>query len=205
MTTQQIIEHFRLLVDDDKTLSPDEELIVTNKVYRKILNNRPWSFLTTTFTGTTSTSVPYIALPSDFKRFVPYDGYDNGKYSIFLGADSVPYNLINHSDSFNYGNYHDADGFFYLDAKQKRLYFTKQPTEARTITFPYIYRPSDLTLITEPIFDSDYHYAISHGMVSDYYIADQTPKGRTYYEENEFKFDEMLQQMIMDDELLTLT
>jgi hypothetical protein len=203
--TQQIIDHKNLLVDDDKTFSEDEELIVANKVYRKILNSRPWSWLMTTFTGTTSTSVPYISLPSDFKRFVPYNGYDEGRYSIFIGTDSVPYHLITQSDSFNYGNYHDADGFFYIDAKQNRLYFTKQPTEAKTVTFPYIYRPSDLTLVTSPIFDSDYHYAISHGMISDYYIADQTPKGRTYYGENEARFDEMLQQMIMDDELLTLT
>jgi hypothetical protein len=203
--TQEIIDHKNLLVDDDTTFSEGEELIVANKIYRKIFNSRPWSWLVTTFTSTTSTSVPYIDLPANFKKFIPFDGYDNGRYSIFVGDDSVPYRLISLSDSFNYGNYHDADGYFYLDSKNRRLYFTKQPTEAKTVTFPYVYRPDDLTPETEPVFDEDYHYAISHGMVSDYYIADQTPKGRTYYGENEAKFDEMLQQMIMDDELLTLT
>lgn len=205
MTGQDIINHFHTLVDDDTTLSTDEELLLANKVYRKILNNRQWSWLLTTFTGIQSTTLPYITLPTDFKRFVPFDGDDDGRYSIFVGTDSVPYNLITQSDSFNYGSYHNADGYFYLDAKNKRLYFTKQPATASSITFPYIYRPSDLTLLTEPIFDSDYHYMISHGMISDYYISDQTPKARTYYLENEAKFDEFLQQMIMDEELLTLT
>lgn len=203
--TQEIIAHKYTLTDDDTTLSVDEELVIANKQYRRVLNSRPWSWLVTTFTGTTSTQAPYIDLPDDFKKFVPFNGQDDGRYSIFVGDDSVPYRMISLSDSFNYGNYHNADGYFYLDSKNRRLYFTKQPTEAKTVTFPYIYRPDDLTLDTEPIFDEDYHYAISHGMISDYYIADQTPKGRTYYEENEAKFDEMLQQMIMDDELLTLT
>lgn len=43
---------------------------------------------------------------------------------------------------------------------------------------------------------------IAHGMVSDYYISDQTPKGRTYYAENEAKYDEYLQGMLMDNALL---
>jgi hypothetical protein len=205
MTGQLIIDHFHTLTDDDTTLSTDEELILLNKVYRKILNRIQWNYLITTHTGTTSTTLPYITLPSDFKRFVPFDGEDDGRYSIFVGTDSVPYNLISQSDSFNYGNYYNADGFFYLDIKNNRLYFTKQPTEVKTITFPYIYRPDDITLLTSPIFDSDYHYAISHGMVADYHIADNTPKGRTYYQENEAKFDEYLQQMIMENELQTLT
>lgn len=195
MTTEEIIDHFHTLTDDDTTLSSDEELVLAEKVYRKILRRANWEFLRTPFSDTTSISVPYIALPADFRSVIPVD-YRN---IIYYGDSNSEYRIIQNQRRLDYdGN----EGYVYLDMKNKRLYFTKQPTEAKTIQFDYIYRPDALTLESEPVFDEDYHYAISHGMVSDYYIADQTPKGRTYYAENEGKYDEYIQGMLMDNALL---
>ncbi len=191
MTTQQIIDHKNLLVDDDTTLSSDEDLILANKSYRKVLSESRWPFLIKRHTATQSTTVPYIALPADFKSFAPVDG----KYNAFIGTSASEYPLISIVDSINYNGY---DGRVYVDLANSRLQFTKQPTEAKSVDFFYIYQPNDLTLITSPIFPSEYHYMISHDMVTDYYISDQTPKGRTYYAENMAKYDDYLQRMKMD-------
>lgn len=190
-TTQEIIDHFHTLTDDDTTLSEDEELLLANKSYRKVLSESNWPFLIKKHTATQSTTVPYIALPADFKRFAPVDG----KYYAFIGDSASEYPLISIVDSVTYDGY---DGRVYLDLANSRLQFTKQPSEAKSVTFFYIYRPDDLTLVTEPIFLVEYHYMISHDMVTDYYISDQTPKGRTYYAENMAKYDEILQRMKMD-------
>jgi hypothetical protein len=195
MTTQEIINHFHTLVDDDTTLSSDEELLLAEKVYRKILRKTNWEFLRTPFSGTSSTTVPYIALPADFRSVIPV----NGKNIVYYGTSNSEYHLIPNQRRLDYDG---SDGYVYLDMRNRRLQFTKQPTEAKTVQFDYIYRPTELAVLTEPVFDKDYHYAISHGMVSDYYISDQTPKGRTYYAENEAKYDEYIQGMLMDNALL---
>lgn len=196
MTTQEIIDHFHTLVDNDTQFAPEEELLLANKSYRKVLSENVWPFLIKRHTTTQSTTVPYVALPSDFKNFAPVDG----KYTAFIGTSASEYGLISIVDSLNYDGY---DGKVYLDLANNRLQFTKQPTETKSVDFFYIYRPADLALDTSPVFPSEYHYMISHDMVTDYYIADQTPKGRTYYSENMAKYDEILQRMKMDYALMT--
>jgi hypothetical protein len=195
-TTQEIINHFHTLTDDDTTLSEDEELVLANKSYRKVLSESRWPFLIKRHTATQSTTVPYIDLPDGFKSFAPVDG----KYTAFIGDSASEYPVISIVDSINYDGY---DGRVYLDLANSRLQFTKQPTEAKSVDFFYIYRPNDLELDTEPVFPSEYHYMISHDMVTDSYISDQTPKGRTYYSENMAKYDEILQRMKMDYALMS--
>jgi hypothetical protein len=195
--TQEIIDHFHTLTDDDTTLSPEEELVLAIKSYRKILSESAWPFLIKRHTATQSTTVPYIALPADFKNFAPVEG----KYHAYIGPSGSEYPLVSIVDSVKYTNY---DGKVYLDLANSRLQFTHQPTEAKSVDFFYIYRPADLTLEAEPVFPDEYHYMISHDMVTDYYISDQTPKGRTYYAENMMKYDEFLQRMKMDYALLNI-
>jgi hypothetical protein len=46
-----------------------------NDVYGDICDDRDWEWLKATATGTTSTTVPYIALPADFKKMtISYNG-----------------------------------------------------------------------------------------------------------------------------------
>lgn len=194
-TTQEILDHFHTLTDDDTTLSQDEELVLANKAYRKILRAAPWEFLKSPYSAVQSASVPYVALPADFRRFVT----EQGRTSLYVGDANSDLALVPASRSTHYAN---QSGFAYLDMRNARLVFTRQPLQADAVSGWYIYRPADLGPDDEPVFDEDYHYAIAHAMVSDYYISDQTPKGRTYYEENEAKFDELLQAMLMDNALL---
>lgn len=135
MTTQEIINHFHTLVDDDTTLSSDEELVLAEKVYRKVLRRVPWEFLRTPFSGTSSTLVPYIALPSDFRSLIPVQNRE----VFYYGTDNQSYRIIPMARRIEFTA---ADGFAYLDMKNRRLVFTKQPAEAKIIQFDYIYRPN---------------------------------------------------------------
>jgi hypothetical protein len=65
------MQRFQLQIDDSSELSDSESLDLANEVYREIQNDRDWSWLQATHTGTTSTTVPYVALPTDFKKVLP--------------------------------------------------------------------------------------------------------------------------------------
>lgn len=71
LTGTQILERFYLQIDDDAALSSDEALALANEVLFEIYQDRDWEFLKTSYTGVQSTSVPYIALPSDFRNLSP--------------------------------------------------------------------------------------------------------------------------------------
>lgn len=194
MTTQEIIDKFNLYFDDGSELSSDEELDLAEKVYRKVLDHKDWEFLKKEYSGTTSTSVPYIALPDDFKNItVNYDDeYGEPNQVVFVGPNNDIYRVIPFSQR---RNYRDADGYCYIDMRQNRLYFTKQPSEAKSVEFDYIYKPDALTTSTSPVWDDDHHDIIHHGMVVDAYSIDQTEKGRAYYAENMEAYNEILQRM----------
>lgn len=197
MLTSEIIEKFNLYVDDSSELSSSEELDLANKIYKKVLNFKDWEFLKKAHTDTMSTSVDYIALPADFRSIaINYELYDEPAQVIFVGTDYEPYRIIPFSNRRSYRN---QKGYAYIDARQSRLYFTKQPDEAKSIEFDYIYKPDDLTLATSPVFSEDYHDIVYHGMVLDFYSIDMTPKGETYDSENQAAYVDYLEAMSEDD------
>ena len=204
-TTQEIITSFELYVDDATELSSAEELTLANKIYRKVLNNRPWSFLKKSFAGTTSTTVSYIALPSDFKFIIPNNNYtdntiDNAPVSsatvVFVGTTYEPYRVVNWSDRRQYRN---EANICYIDPVSSRLYFTIQPTSALTVEFDYVYKPDDLTLATRPVWDADFDDIITHGMASEDYIIQQFDKAKSYSQENQLKYNNYLLDMQYQD------
>ena len=87
MNGQAILNKFYLQVDDSSELSDAEALDLANDVYGDVCDDRAWSWLRATYSGTTSASVPYIALPSDFNIILP--NYSQG-YSIGGGSAGVP-------------------------------------------------------------------------------------------------------------------
>ena len=145
MTTEDIINRFNRQVDDSSELSSDEELALLNQVYKEIQLLRSWEWLKKSATGTTSTTLPYIALPSDFRAFSPNREYEyqygNGSV-VFVGTNYQPFRVVSWS---NRRNYRDLDGYCYLDIPNSRLYFTKQPTEAKAIEYDYLMYAPDLT------------------------------------------------------------
>ena len=194
MNTAQIIAKFNLYIDDGSELSSAEELALANKIYRQVLDEKDWEFIKKEYAGTTSASVPYIALPSDFKNIVVNYDDEDGEPSqvVFVGQNHDVYKIIPFSQR---RNYRDNSGFCYIDKRQGRLYFTEQPAGAYDVEFDYVYNPDDLTLATSPVWDSIHHDIIHHAMVIDFYSIEQTEKTRSYYQENLIAYGKVLQRM----------
>ena len=197
MNGEQIIEQFNLYVDDGSELSSEEELQLLNKIYRQVLDEKEWVFLRKPFSGSTSTSVPYIALPDDFKS-IAVNWYENQEPEqiVFVGTNFEQFKII---PFMQRRNYRDMDGYCYLDMLNRRLVFTKQPTSVKTVEFDYIYAPDDLTLATTPVFDPEgnlgHAIIIMHGMVVDFYSIEATEKERAYYNENVNGYNKVLGRM----------
>lgn len=203
--TQEIINNFETYVDDSTELSTSEELTLANKIYRMVLNDRPWSFLKKDFIGTTSATVPYVTLPDDFKYiFANYNYTDNtietvqraAPIVVFIGDKYEPYRVVNWSDRRQYRN---QSNVCYIDPITNRLYFTVQPTSVQSVEFDYIYKPADLTLDTRPVWDSDFDFIITHGMASDDYIIQQFDKAKSYSQENRALYSKYLLDMQYKD------
>jgi len=193
MTGQDIIDDFNLQVDDASELSSDEELSLLNKIYKEVANDRPWEWLKTTATGTTSVSVPYVALPADFKEM----SLNKDNVSIvFVGTEYREYRLIPFSSR---RDHRDQDGFCYIDVPNQRLYFTLQPTAAESIEYDYIKRPADLTTGTSPLFNSTYHPILFYGMAARFPSIEQADKGESYSKENRAEYLRYLTDMQVED------
>lgn len=197
-TGQQIITEFEMQVDDTTELSSVEELILLNRIYRKILAHKAWLFLQKPHTATQSTSVDYIALPSDFDYLAPAGQYsDIGEtatypYVVFVGTDLRKYIVVNYADRRQYDN---KDGYCYVDPINNRLVFTKQPTSAETVQFDYIYVPDDITLVTSPVIPAKFHDMFAYGMAVDDMIIQMFEKSRSTAQENNSFFQAKLDDM----------
>jgi len=192
MITSQIITSFETYVDDTTELSSDQELTLANKIYRRVLNAKVWEFLKKEFVGTTSGAT--ITLPADFMNMLENYGYtDNtieqgGKY-VFIGPNLTPYKVVNWSDRKQYRNDKQV---CYMDIVAGTLNFPQTPDSGLAVSFDYIYKPADLTLLTSPVFPSDFHDIIYHGMAVDDYIIQQFDKARSYASENKSMYDNYL-------------
>lgn len=190
--TQTLIENFETYVDDTSELSSAQELTLANKIYRKVLNAKVWEFLKKEYTGTTSGAT--ITLPADFVVLLNNYSYtDNtieqgGKY-VFIGTNLTPYKVVNWSDR---KQYRTTKQVCYIDIVAGTLNFPVTPDSGLAVSFDYIYKPADLTLITSPVFPSDFHDIIYHGMAVDDYIIQQFDKARSYAGENKTMYDQYL-------------
>lgn len=195
MQASNIIARYNLQVDDASQLSSDEELGLANEVYVDIANDRPWEWLRSTATGTTSTSVPYIALPSDFKEMTM--NKDNVSV-VFVGTDYSEYKVVPFASR---RDYRDQDGFCYIDVPNSRLYFTLQPTSAKTIEYDYIKRPTAMATATaSPLVTTDqFGKLIAYGMAAKFAPIEQTEKGASYQKENQVEYYKMLSDLRMED------
>lgn len=200
MTGTNIIARFQLQVDDASELSTDESLALLNEVYSDVCNDRDWEWLKTTATGTTSISVPYIALPSNFKQMIP-NSYNESV--VFVGTDYQEYKVIPFSSR---RDYRDQDGFCYVDMVNRRLYFTKQPTSAKAIEYDYIATPTALTGATAPIVTTDqFGTLIAYGMAAKFNPIEQTEKSASYRAENQIEYTKMLSDFRLEDANIKLS
>lgn len=204
MTKGDIITKFELYMDDTTELSSQEESDLFDKIYSKVCDERPWQFARSAGTGTTSISVPYIALPSDFS-YIANDGNrtDIASYAegpiVFVGPNLSPYRVINFSDRRQYT---DQDGYVYVDIANLRLYFTKQPASALAVEFDYQAVPASLTTTQSPAFPARFHDVLYHGMCSDDFIIQQSDKAKSYASEHKGAYDGYISRMALWDSRL---
>ena len=194
MTGVNIIARYNLQVDDASELSPAEELSLLNEVYYEVADDRDWEWLKATASGNTSTSVPYIALPTDFKKVLPNK---DSKSVVFVGTSFQEYEVIPFSSRREHRN---EGGFCYIDVPNQRLVFTKQPTSVEAVEYDYILRPPALSLITAPLVSTDrMGECLAYGMASRFYAIEQTDKGNSYANENKVEFLRILSDLATED------
>ena len=200
MTSDNIIERFHLQVDDSSELSTSEEFDLLNEIYTNVQNDRPWEWLKATATGNTSTSVPYIALPADFKEIS--QNKDN-RSVVFVGSDYSEYTVIPFESRRDFRN---TDGFCYIDVPNQRLYFTLQPTSVKAIEYDYIKVAPTLTTGTSPLVTSDqFGKMLAYGMSEKFSPIEQSDKSKSYANENRSTYLSMLQDFAVQDAQIKLS
>jgi len=186
MTKLELINKAILYLDDSSELSTQEFSDLFDKCYRLINADRPWEGTKTAFTGTTSTTVPHVALPTDFLYLVANNNYtEQSEYAkgpvVFRGTDYTPYPVVSWSDRRQYRNQACA----YIDFAGSKLYFTVQPTVAESVEYDYHAQKTALTDNDSPWFPAEFHDAIYHMMVADDFIIQQSDKAKSYRNENQ--------------------
>jgi hypothetical protein len=196
-TKLETITKFNLYMDDTSELSSTEEGALYDKIYNKISTDRPWEGTKSSATGTLSTTLPYVSLPSNFAYLVSNQNYSrSGEYgagpAILVGTDYTPYKVVSWSDR---RQYRDAEGYAYVDFANSRLYFTKQPTSALSYEFDYHAFPTALANGDSPWFPEQFHDVIYHGMCVDSFVMQQSDKAKSYAKENQQMYQEYLDKM----------
>lgn len=220
LTGQNIIDNFGAYTGDTTELSTQAELNLMDKIYRKVLNNRPWEFLKKAATGTASLNGNgqlQITLPADFGYIItnsfssdPETGAgpsslnmsaqgnsDNGAGRvIFMQTASgiyTPVTVVNFSDRRSYLN---RAGYAYQDIANGVLVFTQNPTYTDlTYEFDYIYDPDPITLTTSPVFPARFHTILQHGMAVDDMTLQLFDRAHSYAKENQDAFASILSDM----------
>jgi hypothetical protein len=210
MTGQDILNQFHNYTGDQSELSTEDELILLNNIYDSILSDRPWEFLKTSTSGSilSDGTVSYITLPEDFRFFIENNQktdnsqttYNNASQKvIFVGPNYTPYQIVNWSDRRQFQN---TSGYAYPDLANNRIVFTVPPADS-TYEFDYIKNWSPVTLVTSPIFPSDFHNMIHQYMAVDSVIINLFDRAHSYAKENQTGADELFKAMCYWNSMLT--
>lgn len=196
-TKLSLITRFDLYMDDTSDLSSTETGTLFDKIYNKVSAERPWEGTKKEASGTTSTSVPYVSLPSDFSYLVSNQNWTrSGEYgsgpAILVGPTYTPYKVVNWSDR---RQYRDADGICYIDFANSRLYFAKQPASALAYEFDYHATPVALADGDSPWFPEQFHDVIYHGMCVDSFMIQQSDKAKSYAKEHQQQYQAYMDSM----------
>lgn len=199
MTGQQILDQFRLEVDNQDDLSDSEALQLANDVLSDIYNDRDWAFLMKTASGTLDTTNTEISLPSDFRELA--DNFDDQesviKKVLYVGTNYEPYPFIQMTER---RQYRDQRGFVYIDYRQNNFVLTAaEQADSRSYEFEYIYIPSDISLLTSPILPARFHKMVAFGMAVKWNDIDGTDKSFSYRAENAFKFEQEMIKLSQQD------
>lgn len=211
MTLQEIINKFHTYTDDQSELSSQEEIDLANDVYQDIYSDRDWEWLKKEASGTLDSftnSDSHINVPSDFMRFSVNNNMTDNTYEpdnnavpkvvYIITADGSydPWQVVNFSDRRKYLN---RSGFCWYDMRNGQIVFSMKPVN-NSYEFDYIARPPALALpADEPIFNSDFHQMIVHGMAVSSSIINLFDKARSYAPENQAKYNAALNQLAQEN------
>lgn len=182
MTAQQIITKFELYLDDSTELSSVESLELLNKHYRMINSSHTWEGTKAEFSGSVSGTT--VSLPSDFLYLTQNNNMtDSSEYAerpvVFLGTQYTPIEIVSWSDR---RQYRDNGNYAWVDFPNTNLVFAASKSD--TVEFDYHAQKADLAVDDTPWFPAEFHDAIYHFMCADDYIIQQSPKAKSYRDEN---------------------
>ena len=196
MTKSETIIKFTLYLDDMSELSTAEAEDLYDKIYSKISASRPWEGTKTAHTGTQSTSLSYISLPTDFLYLTANNNTTDGDLAgnpvIFVGSTYTPYKVVSWSDR---RQYRDNANVAWVDIPNSRLYFAKQPTAADAVEYDYHRIMPELLTSESAWFPSSYHDIIYHGMCVDDFIIQQSDKAKSYQKEHEKQYQSYMEML----------
>lgn len=196
MTKAEIIVKAQLYLDDTSELSTAEFSDLFDKMYRKVNADRPWEGTKKEGTSTTSTTLPYVSLASDFLFLTANNNHtDSSELAsrpvVFRGTTYTPYPVISWSDRRQYRE----GAYAYIDFTNSRLVFTKQPTVAEAVEYDYHAQKTALAVGESPWFPAEYHDVLVHMMVADDYVIQQSDKAKSYKLENDKMAKDYLDDM----------
>jgi hypothetical protein len=199
MTKLEIITRAQLWLDDTSELSTQEFSDAFDTNYRKITRAHVWEGTKKEGTGTTSTSVATVALPSDFLFLTANHNYtdssnESGRPVIFRGTTFEPYKVVSWSDRRQYRN---NEGYAYIDWANSTLVFTNQPSAAEAVEFDYHAQATALTDNVEPWFPAEFHDQLFHMIVADDFAIQASDKAKSYRKENMQLAQDSLDEMKM--------
>jgi hypothetical protein len=210
MLASEAITQFELQVNDVTELSTSEELIVLNRIYQRVCDDRPWEFLKTSATGTMSGSGVdgyYITVPSDFAYFYENYNWTDNSYStqlnrtpkvIFVGTTKTPYSIINYSDRQQYLG---STGYAYVDWGNSKIYFTGTPVST-TYSMDYIKTPATLIADSTILIPERFCPILIYGMSTENEIIQLSDKAKSYAQENLDLYNEYLGKLALWDSRL---
>lgn len=207
-TATDIITDFELQVADVTELSAVEELRILNRVYQKICNKRPWTFLRKNATGTMTSDATgyYIPFPADFNYIISNDAstentsriYNNAAPTVvFIGTNYSPIQVINYADRRQYAPQTTAAGstaYCYIDQAASKIRFLGTPV-AFTYDFDYIAVPAQLTASDVPVFPGQFHDIIVFGMAMDDFVLQLSADAAQSQLKNKAFYDEYMADM----------
>lgn len=191
MTKLEIITKAQLYLDDTTDLSTQELSDLFDMKYRDLNSRKPWEGTKKQGSGTTSTTLPYVALASDFLYLTQNYNYTDSSMEarrpvVFVGTTYDPYYVVSWSDR---RQYREKEGYCYIDWATLRLYFTKQPISAKAVEYDYHGTMTELTNGDTPWFPEQFHPWLFHEMVVDDFVIQQSDKAKSYAQENQTKAD----------------
>ena len=194
MTKGQIITKAQLYLDDSSELSSQESSDLFDKFYRMFNSSHTWEGTKAQGTGTTSTTVPTVDLDTGFLYLTQNYNHTDQSYEadrpvIFVGTEYQPYEVVSWSDRRQYRNHSNK---VCIDFPNNQLLFTKQPTAAEVVEYDYHKQQTALTTDDTPWMPEEFQDWIYHRMVSDDYMVQQSPKGKSYAAENRAAAEEIL-------------